>query len=164
MNTGQLLMALGAMVLLSFLVLRVNGNQLSTEDNMQNTKYGLLAISLANSVIEDANKRAFDNATIDNSVSTASGLTLPSKLGPESGEVYETFDDIDDYNNYTRLDSTMPSAAFNIKCSVCYVNPTTPDVAATVQTFHKKITVFVSSKAMRDTVKISQIFSYWNYL
>ena len=164
MNSGQMLLALGAMALLSFLVLRVNGSQLTSEDRMQNTKYGLLAVSLASSVLEDANKKAFDNNTINNSVSATTGLTASTSLGPESGEVYDTYDDVDDYHNYSRLDTTMPSAAFFVKCSVCYVNPATPDISSSAQTWHKKITVQVTSKAMQDTVRLSQVFSYWNYL
>lgn len=164
MHTGQMLMAMGAMALLSFLVLRINSGQLTSQDNMQNTKYGLLAVSLATSVIEDANRKAFDNKTIDAAVSATSGLTPAGSLGYESGEVYSTFDDVDDFNNYTKVDSTMPTSAFTIKCSVGYVNPASPDVVVTSQTWHKRILVQVTSKAMRDTVRLSQIFSYWTFL
>lgn len=163
MNTGQMMLTMGAMALLSFLILQVNNNQLRAQDTMQNAKFGLLAISLASSVIEDASKKAFDEATVNNSVAAVSSLTAVSKLGPESGETYDTFDDFDDYNNYTKTDSSMPSAIFKIKCTVCYVNTNAPDVASSTQTWHKKITVAVSSKSTQDTVKLSQIFSYWSY-
>ncbi len=33
----------------------------------------------------------------------------------------KTFNDFDDYDNYTTVDSTMPSAVFNIFCTVVYV-------------------------------------------
>jgi hypothetical protein len=159
-----MLMALGALALLSFLVLRVNSGQLTSQDNMQNTKYGLLAVSLATSVIEDANRRAFDNKSIDNGLTSTTQLTSVGSLGPESGETYDTFDDVDDYNNYTRTDTTTKVAVFNIACNVVYVDTTNPNQAATVPTWHKKITVRVTSKSMKDTVSLSQIFSYWTFL
>ncbi len=164
MHTGQMLMALGALALLSFLVIRLNSGQLTSQDNMQNTKYGVLAVSLATSVLEDANRKAFDNNTINNAVTSTSGLTTSGGLGKESGEVYDTFDDIDDYNNYTRLDTTTKVAVFNIACKVEYVDTTNPNLAVSTQTWHKKITVKVSSKSTKDTVSLSQIFSYWTFL
>jgi hypothetical protein len=163
MNTGQMMLTMGAMIMLSILILRVNNNQLRSQDTMQNSKYGLLAISVASSVIEDANKKAFDEATVNNSVTSTASLTTVANLGPESGETYDTFDDIDDYNNYTKTDSSMPSAVFNIKCTVCYVSASTPDITSATPTWNKKITVYVTSKSIRDTVKLSQVFSYWSY-
>ena len=47
MNTGQMLLTLGALVILSLLTLRVNSSQLSTQDTMQNSKFGILAVSVA---------------------------------------------------------------------------------------------------------------------
>ncbi len=85
-------------------------------------------------------------------------------MGPDAGQPYDTFNDIDDYNNYTKTDSSMPSAVYNIKCFVTYVNPTNPDVAVSTQTWHKRILVQVTSKSMKDTVRLSQVFSYWTYL
>lgn len=164
MNTGQMLLALGALALLSFLVLRVNSTQITSLDDMQNTKYGLLAVSLATSVLEDANRRAFDNNTINKAVTVLDSLTPKGSLGPETGETYDTFDDIDDYNNYTRLDSTSKVAAYRINCKVEYVDTTNPNQAAGTATWHKKITVKVTSKSIKDTVTLSQIFSYWTFL
>ena len=57
MNTGQMMITLGAVLLLSTIVLRVNSSQLSTQDSMQNTKFGILAISLATSVIDKQVKK-----------------------------------------------------------------------------------------------------------
>ena len=164
MNTGQMLLALGALALLSFLVLRVNSTQINSMDNMQNTKYGLVAVSLASSVLEDASRRAFDDKTINSAVTATTSLTSPSNLGTESGEVYSTFDDVDDYNNYTRLDTTTKVAVFNIACKVEYVDTTNPNQASGVATWHKRITVKVTSKSIKDTVTLSQIFSYWSFL
>jgi MSHA pilin protein MshD len=163
MNTGQMMLTLGALMLLSFLALRMNTNLLSTEELMQNSKYGVLGISLATSLIEEANLKAFDKNSVDSSLTNVNELTAVGSLGKESGETYPDFDDFDDFNNYTRIDSTMPSAVFDIACKVVYVSSTNPDVTSSSRTWNKKITVSVTSKNMTDTVRVSSVFSYWFY-
>ncbi len=58
----------------------------------------------------------------------------------------------------------MPTAIFNIACKVNYVDDNNLDGISTTQTFHKKITVKVWSNSMQDTVVMSSIYSYWNFL
>ena len=168
MNTGQLLITLGAMFILALVVLRVNNTFLSTTDIMSNTKFGVLAVSLGTSIIEEACGKKFDSATDTTSISDVGLLTAPTGLGPKYGEVYPNFNDFDDFNNYTRVDSSMPSAAFNISCKVCYVEPSGGKIVeVNKRTWHKKIEVTVTSRSLtkytgvQDTVKLSTIYSYW---
>ncbi|MGE5399509.1 MAG: hypothetical protein ACM3S2_03840 [Ignavibacteriales bacterium] len=163
MNSGQLLLTLGGMFLLSLLILRMNNNFLSTGDVMYNTKYGVLAVSLGTSMIEQANSKSFDSQTDTNSVSSLNSLTDPSALGAEPGEQYTDYNDFDDFNNYVRVDSSMPSAKFTISCKVGYVQSGNPDVIVNQKTWHKRILVTVSSPSMEDTVKLSSVFSYWYF-
>ncbi|MFA3784061.1 hypothetical protein ABRY23_13455 [Melioribacteraceae bacterium 4301-Me] len=166
MSTGQLFITVGAIVLLTLVILRINNVFFSTSSVMLDTKFGVMAVSLGSSIIEEATSKAFDSATDTSSVSSLSSLTDPLNLGPESGEVYPNFNDFDDFNNFSKStegDSTFQSAVFNIKCKVVYVNPTNPDVPSSVKTWHKKLTVTVTSPSMSDTVKLSTIFSYWYF-
>lgn len=161
MNSGQLFLTIGGMFLLALLVLRMNTTFMSTGDVMYNTKYGVLAVSLGTSMIEEANSKSFDCSTDTNSVSSLAAITDPVSLGPEAGETLVTFNDFDDFNNYERVDSTMPSAVFTIRCKVGYINPASPDVFVSQKTWHKKIQVTVTSPSMQDTVRLSSVFSYW---
>jgi hypothetical protein len=158
-----MLITISALLLLSVVVLRTNNSFLITDTVLYDTKFGVLAISLGASVIEEANSQAFDNASDSASVTNLSALTLPSLLGPEAGETFATFNDFDDFDGYTRIDSSMPSAIFNISCSVNYVTPSNPDVISPTQTWHKKITVTVTSVSMTDTVRMSSDYSYWYF-
>lgn len=163
---GQILLALGAMFLLSMLILNTNKNSLTTEDVMYDSKFGILANSLGASIIEDATKKHFDNNSDTAYITNPSGLVTAAKLGPDAGEDANnpaTFNDVDDYNNYSYVDSTMPSAVFHILCKVYYVNPANPDVPISSQNWHKKIEVDVWSVSMQDTIKQSSIFSYWSF-
>ena len=161
MNTGQMLLTIGAMLLLSTLVLEVNTTNMTTDSVRAEAQYGVLATSIITSFMEEAKGLAFDSVTDSNSVNLLSQLTIPLKLGPESGETYDTFNDFDDYNNFTKVDSTMPTAHFNISCKVEYVTTANVSGFSTLPTWHKKLTVTVSSPFMASAVKQSTIYSYW---
>ena len=164
MNTGQTMLTLLAMMMLTLLSIRMNSSLLQTQETMQNSKFGLAAISLATSIIENANKLSFDEETIDSSLVSTTPLTSIINLGKDEYEdTTSQFDDFDDYNNFEYDERTLASAYYHISCKVCYINPSTPNTASNSPTFHKKLTVSVSSVSMQDTVKISTIFSYWYF-
>ncbi len=166
MNTGQMLITMGAIVLLSLVILRINNVFFHTSSVMLDTKFGVMAVSLGTSIIEEATSKAFDAATDTNTVSSLSSLTDPNSLGHGSWEVYPDYNDFDDYNGFTKStegDSTFQSAVFNISCKVVYVDPSNPDVKSSVRTWHKKLTVTITSPSMLDTVRLNTIFSYWYF-
>lgn len=175
MNTGQSILTIGAMLLLSILVLRVNSTLFYTGVAVSSSKIGLTAIALAQSRLEEIKSKAFDDTTVNTSVTNINFLTSPTNLGPEAGETYggnPGFNDIDDYNGFTKQDTVVvdPTIAahtkgnenyFNESVSVVYVTTNAPDAVSAVRTWNKKITVSVAHKLTSDTVKVSSIFSYW---
>jgi MSHA pilin protein MshD len=163
MNTGQMILSIGAIVLLSTIVLRVNNSFLTTNEVMSESKFGVLAVSLAQSIIEEASNKAFDAQTAGNAIHDSTLLTSPGGLGPNSSEHYPNFNDFDDFNGYTRDVTNLPSATYHISCVVTYINAAQPDLAANHTTWNKKITVTVTSPFSKDTVKLSSIFSYWYF-
>ena len=160
MNTGQMLITIAALLLLSLVILRVNNNFLNTSTVLMENKFGVLAVSLATSVLEEAKGKAFDHNTDSAAVSDLNAL---STLGPESGEVDPLYNDFDDFDGLTRIDSTLPSAPFTIQCEVTYVNSNNPDGSTTSKTWHKKMTVTVTSPFMQDTIRLSSIYSYFYF-
>jgi hypothetical protein len=164
MNQGQSLLSIGALFLLSITVLRVNNTILQTDSVMQESKFGILATSIATSLIEKASKKSFDANTVENSVSTLSELTTASGLGHNSGEnPPDNCNDFDDFDGYTEEITNLPSAVFNVSCEVCYVDPANPDGKLTTQSWNKKMTVTVSSPSSQDTIRLSTIYSYWHF-
>lgn len=161
MNTGQMLLTLGALILLSSMILRFNRSVLTSDEVMYNSKYNVLASSLCVSLIEEARGKAFDQNTVGAAVNNLTKLS--ATLGKE-GETYENFNDFDDFNNYVRTDSTMPSAVFYVTSKVTYVERNSTTISATAnRTWHKMITVTVLSPSMKDPVKMSSTYSYWYY-
>jgi hypothetical protein len=170
MGTGQTMITLFAMILLSFLILRVNSLFLQTNTTLYTTKFDVLAFSLGESMIQEIKAQSFDEATVTAVVTSPTSLSSP--LGKETGEVYPDFDDIDDFNNFTKTINTLPSAVFYLKCKVDYVQSSTPDVVTSSKTWNKRITIYVTSPSMMvsssnvsiaDTVVLSQVFSYWSF-
>jgi hypothetical protein len=164
-NTGQTLLSIGALVLLGSVIVSANRSSLQHGVILQQTEIGVYAVSLAIGRIEEATGKSFDEFTApDDSgdTDTATSLTqLTSTLGPESGEVYPDFDDIDDFNNLTTTVYIAGVDTMRIHSTVAYVSPSNPDLLLTTRTWHKKLTVYVTGSATRDTVRISSIFSYW---
>lgn len=167
MNTGQMMLTLGALALLSLVVLRVNNGFFNTSSVLIDSKLGVLATSVATSIIEEATGKAFDHKTDSTSVNNLTDLS--STLGPESGESYADYNDIDDYNGFKKIDNTMPAAEFHVSCEVNYVKDTNLDGKSSSRTWHKKITVHVSSPSMigqdeiPDTLTMSAVYSYWYF-
>lgn len=163
MNTGQSLFSIGALLLLSITVLKMNNFILANDSVMQDSKLGILAVSLATSLIEEASKKAFDANTVSTEVAACSLLTN-YPLGRGIGEIEdssETFNDFDDYDGYEHSYDQLPSARFDIKCAVYYVASNSPEVKVGYRTWHKKMDVMVTSESMKDTVRMSTIYSYW---
>ncbi len=160
MNLGESLLAIGAILLLSILVLGTNNTIISTGNSLNESKFDILATSIGTSIIEEASNKAFDENTIDTTAEVASELT--SALGPE-GETRHNFNDFDDYNGCTGSDSSMPSAIFNYRCKVEYVLPGKPENISSSPTWNKKLTVHISSLSMKDTIKLSTVYSYWYF-
>lgn len=167
MGSGQMMITIGALFLLSLVVLRVYNGFLNTNSVLLDSKLGVLATSIAASVVEESTGKAFDENTDSTSVSNLSDLS--STLGPETGETYPNFDDFDDYDGLKRMDTSIPAADFEVECKVDYVTDSNLDGSTTSRTWNKKITVFVTSPSMydidgkMDTIVMSAIYSYWYF-
>lgn len=158
-------------MLLSFLVLRFNSIHLTSAQASYNSKFGIVATSLATSLLEEAKDNMFDEVVLDTTKTITSETELSTVLGPDGTETYPDFDDFDDYNGLYHIDSlslknpqTGAPTNFEMWSTVEYVSEVNPDVKSASKTYHKKMTVSVFSSAMIDTVKLSTVFSYWHLL
>jgi len=180
MGSGQMILTILAMVLLSVVILTINRNFYHTNTTMAASRYNILGVAVANSIIEDATGMRFDEVTSGAQTST-SVLTAPGSLGIESGESAsnrKTFDDFDDYNAYRtipRLDTILVTGTnrriiFSTLCRVDYINPSSPNTAVASRTWHKRLSLLIYCPEIRDpitlktdTIKVSTVFSYWYF-
>ncbi|MFA3784058.1 hypothetical protein ABRY23_13440 [Melioribacteraceae bacterium 4301-Me] len=175
MNTGQMLITIGAIFLLSLVILRVNATLLTTNNVLDRSKIGLLSVSMATSLIEEATSKSFDENTIAGSVSSTNQLSAVLKA--ETGEVYPAFDDIDDFNAFRttpKIDTVYISSSayivFQTFCAVDYVSDANPEQVSNQRTWNKRLTVKVTSPAMidentakQDTILLKTVYSYWYF-
>jgi hypothetical protein len=122
--------------------------------------------------MELAQELCFDEATIDSNLTPAeiNSLTAPGSLGPEDPTVekdLKTFNDIDDWNNFQIVDSTMQGivGTYKTKFSCYYVNPLNIDQVSASRTFAKRldISVWRLKPPSNDTLKTSMVMGYFHF-
>ncbi len=171
MGTGQMLVTIGAIVLLGSIILTTNRGISNSSQVLLQTSFGIDEVSLATSVIEKAQDLAFDDHTKDSTwINALSGLTPPTSLGQENGDATD-LDDFDDFNGLPnqkfRIEfDTLSTGIYEVKTHVSYVtrNATTGslDTTSTGATWSKQLTVWVwNTVDTAHVVKMSSVFSYW---
>jgi hypothetical protein len=199
MGTGQMLLSICAVVLLGATILSVNSSTLNQGTILRQSQSGIYAVSLANSYIQKALSLDFDEKTVTRPSALATN-TPPSmyctrydSLGPETPATHQnkwggateyanqdsSFDDIDDYNNFS-IDTAITNVdKFHVSAKVYYVTQPTgaqpTPTYTTTQTWLKRIDLCVNSSINRtvatglvagkdigtDTIKISYIKSFY---
>jgi hypothetical protein len=181
-NTGQTILTIGALVLLSLTVLLTNRASFQYGSIIRATEVDIYGVSLAESIIEEAAGKAFDHYSAADTagngavITDTSQLTLPRLLGKESDDNYwahSGFDDIDDYNSWNTTPFTWDTLGspdvYHIQAHVFYVDFPNPDVELGRRSWHKKIVLKVwptivpwgDANAKPDTITLSYIQSYW---
>lgn len=159
MGHREMLYLVGALVLFGSVMLNSTRFTMGQNDAIFQRELEFYAISLAQSYIEEAKTKEFDENVIGASPPLPSGFTSPASLGVESGETYPTFDDVDDYNNFAVQDSTS-RATFDVEIVVGYVEAADPSVTVNYRTYNKNMFVTVSSPYMDWPVGLSYVFGY----
>jgi len=163
MNTGQMLLTIGAVILLGMTVITVNSTFSQHGMVLEKTEVGVYATSLATSLIQEATGRAFDENTVDTVANSTTDFTLPGNIGPETGEVYPAFDDFDDYDGLVRTVDVQGTDIFTVWSTVRYVADNNPNSTSTNRTYHKRIDIAVAGSSSADTIRMSSIYSYWSF-
>ena len=172
MTTGQILLVLGALMLLSLINVAVKSTLVGNTETMLDAEAALNAVSIAQSMMDEIMSRSYDEASVSATVDSATSFTLPYFLGPtasEDGKVplpdtsYRSasyYNDVDDYNNYERTVISPRMGLFSVVDTVYYVSESNPNLTSSVQTYFKKIVVTVSHKSMTSPIQLSDIVVY----
>ncbi|MFA5832383.1 MAG: hypothetical protein WDA22_02795 [Bacteroidota bacterium] len=176
MGLGQTMLTIMALMLMGRIILSINTSTLDVGFTKDMAEYRITGTSLGTSMLEQVSALAFDEKTVDTSLTAlqASSLTNSISLGRDGGETsVNTYDDIDDYNNYITIDSLEHSAIFQTRVTVSYVAVSGSDiVSTTTKGFSKQVVVNITSDylvdysvspARPDTLRFEQIFSYWSF-
>lgn len=165
MGKGETLITLGAVIMLSMTAINVNNSFTENSDYFNKTKFGLESIAIANSFIEEASQMPFDEQSWDSTIveKLPTDMTPVSDLGVDFGETdMSTFDDFDDYHNYSQMDTTMQNV-YEVKCFVHYINPGIPDSSISNRSLYKKLTVSVKNTLTSDSMALSYVHGFWYF-
>jgi hypothetical protein len=129
-------------------------------------------------MIDEILTQDFDSVTvISKTISDPSYCTPASRLGPDLDSEkavpkFETapfqsqikFNDIDDYNNYSRIVASPHLGNFTVVDTVYYVQGANLDVQSSVQTWYKKIVVTINHPNLYKPVVMKSLVVFRKYL
>jgi hypothetical protein len=172
MTLGQSLLVVASLSILGLLVLNSNNTIIETNDIQNDSEFGITAVSLATSLVEESMGKMFDAVVADtaNTLSDSSLLTPRTSLGHSGAESYrgsvagtEDFNDFDDYNNlFLVYKSNNPAdtarttgsdyevivpglrSKYFVRSRVVYVQPTNLNGESMTPTWHKKMIITVT--------------------
>lgn len=174
--TGNYLLTIGALAILSLLILSTMNVLRSNYVDMSESELVITGLSLGQSLIDEIKTKEFDEVEV-NGGTIDSPSDLSSTLGPDSGEIVNSpdtssshvfssltvFDDVDDYDGYVRLVDTDIAESFTLSSVVEYVSLSDPDNATGgTKTYCKRITVTITSPFF-DSLPSVQINSAITY-
>lgn len=154
MGGVQMMLVLGAMVLLSLLILGINRAQFFGEQQMSQSEYLLAATAVGQTLISEIASKHYDAATASDEKAPVTSFTAPGSLGAGWWESYPNFNDFDDYHRFTTTVSTPRAGTFRVSCLVDYVNPANPNVRSSVRTRTKRLRVSIDSDFMDVPVNL----------
>lgn len=162
MSHGQMLLVIGATILFGVAILGIYRGIHAHQETLVESEVLPRAILHAERFIEEARTRAFDEAALTQKISSPDELTSPDSLGPNAGESYPAFDDVDDFHGLLKT-WREKGIDFQVKIEVSYADGTLPDSieAVSYRTFIKKFTATVTSPYLDYTVSLDHIFAYY---
>jgi hypothetical protein len=182
MGTGQMLITIGAIMLLGTVILNTNRGINNSSQVLRETSFTLEDVSYATTIIQKAEGLYFDEKCSTDTLEVtnpAVGFTPVTSLGYENNDPTD-LDDIDDFNgkpgvsNGYGLDSAnLATGLYYAKTRVHYVALSNLDAFASTPTFHKRLDVWVWNKdefdestneaRKNDTLHMATIISYWAF-
>ncbi len=175
MSTGQTLLTVGAMLLLSTILMNFYRILADTGDDITSGQDGILATTIATSYMELANGLAFDSIsdTSNAPLFNASALTSPADLGPDGSDEDSVFkfNDFDDFKGFvTEKEAGGTTRRYRAQFDVNYVDPNNVAQVVGYRTFAKRLDVRiwrtfppVPAGTRTDTLNVSQVMGYFHF-
>ena len=177
MNRGQMLLVVGALALFSTLQLSVNSAIIRSATANYDGEATVEAVSVGQAMIDEILTQEYDSLTVfTHAVSGPTLFTTAAKLGADvdtektvtalEREPFKSqvkFNDIDDYNNYTRYVTSSHLGDFTVRDSVYYVLEANQNLKSSSQTWYKKIVVKVTHPNLLYPVIMKSLVVFRRY-
>lgn len=162
MGRVEMMILVVAIAILGRFSLTVNDALANNEIHVIQSEYELNSISIVESLFRQAWVKSFDEAAVSGSpAKIPSDFTAAEDLGPESGETYPAFDDIDDFNALSLTDTADNGMVYTLNAVVGYVDQDDKNTMLTEQTTLKRMNVTLSSDYLEQDITLSRIYPYW---
>jgi hypothetical protein len=172
---ANMMLTIGAILLFGIFLSTTNKLMIGNNQIASQNEYYIAGLSLAQSIIDEAKTKAYDENTIlQDTMVARDRLTVSASLGKDGGpETFSlpdlirttnpfttrypgysssaSFDDIDDYNGYRRTVNTSRAEGYRLFSWVRYSSETNPDSTSAARTYCKVITVKVTSPYFRKS-------------
>lgn len=172
---SDLVFLMGAMVLFSVFANNANDSMVRSNTLLVQAEVEYTAIAISQNILDEARSRTFDQVIaagggggagqqIGNtgllSGGVPNGFTAVNAVGPETGEAYPDFNDVDDYHglNLTRVSAY---GDYTVRAAVMYVTENNPGTNANTRTTLKRITVTVTHPEMTNPIVASYVKMYY---
>lgn len=175
MSTGQVILTVGAFMMLSMILLTFYGLVADSTKTFDTTQGDITEVALAISYQEIIQGMAFDEVTKGsflgktqvNNLSTTLGPDNPPPVGDPNETNLETFDDIDDFNGY-EIDQVNPGGVlgtYRTHFNAYYVDPNNINSISSGKTFVKRVDMRLwrVSPPGQDTLKTSFVVGYFHF-
>lgn len=170
-DASEVLYILAAVLIFGLFATNLNRSMFNNTENTVDSEIEYNAISFGQSVIESARTKAFDEVTVGLNTLLANpdiidpddvpdGFTELASLGPDAGEVYPNFDDVDDYHGLNVVRESG-YGDYTITAQVFYVQLASPTLNAGTKTSHKRLTVNINHPDIRNSINLSYVKSYY---
>ncbi len=174
MNTGQTLLAIGALAILMTIMMNFYGVLGRTGQPIDDAQFGISATTLGTSFMEFAHGLHFDEITVGQHITEASALTMPGMLGtdvqpdtiPQETQMMY-YNDFDDFHGDS-LDTDLGDlGTYRSSFEVFYVQPTNIETRVNFRTFTKRMNVKIwrvnTATTDIDTVRLYTVMGYFHF-
>lgn len=175
MGSNQLLLIVAALAILITLQLAINGSLIRSYVGDLDNEATIDATAIGEAMVDEIVAKSFDVKTKNTTIYNLSFLTRSDSLGRDAGDSSAVanerepfrsrlgFDDVDDYNKYTRIVTSPRLGDFHVKDTVYYVGGANYDSTTNTQTFYKKIVVKVTHPNLLNAVTVRSTAVYRLY-
>lgn len=162
MGRAEMIILIGAIAILGRYSLTVNDALAGNEIIVLQSNYELSAVSIVQGIFNEAWLKSFDEETVSGfPAQIPTEFTVGEQMGPESGESYPYFDDVDDYNSLSISDTSSGGLPYTLDVTVGYIEAADKDTYVSYRTTLKRMDVSLSSDYLRNTISFSRIYPYW---
>lgn len=172
MTTGQTMLAVGALVLLTTIMMNFYRSYSLNWETIDGTQMGIDATTIATSFMEVAHGLSFDEASDTMYITDPGQLTTAGSLGREGAhdDSLHKFNDFDDFHLYETTVDAGDNGIYGARFEVHYVEPTNVMTPVNYRTYTKRLDMWIWREdpppppgSELDTLSMFTVMGYFTF-